>query len=68
MQYMRGKINSINDYASDYFGDMDEGLLGKTTLRHLVTHSHGLHQKRMVLFIESLNLGKIGLIEGLMCQ
>ncbi|KLV28429.1 penicillin-binding protein [Niallia circulans] len=40
-----GKINSINDYASDYFGDMDEGLLGKTTLRHLVTHSHGLHQK-----------------------
>jgi CubicO group peptidase (beta-lactamase class C family) len=40
-----GKIKSLDDYAIDYFGDMDEQLLGKTTLRHLVTHSHGLHEK-----------------------
>ncbi|RZT15515.1 serine hydrolase domain-containing protein [Fictibacillus sp. BK138] len=40
-----GKIKSLDDYAIDYFGDMDGQLLGKTTLRHLVTHSHGLHEK-----------------------
>ncbi|MCB5239751.1 serine hydrolase domain-containing protein [Niallia circulans] len=40
-----GKIKSLNDYAIDYFKDMGEELLGKTTLRHLVTHSHGLHEK-----------------------
>lgn len=40
-----GKIKSLDDYAISYFGEMDEELLGKTTLRHLVTHSHGLHQK-----------------------
>lgn len=40
-----GKIKSLNDYAIDYFKDMDEELLGKTTLSHLVTHSHGLHEK-----------------------
>lgn len=40
-----GKIKSLDDKAIDYFEEMDEALLGKTTLRHLVTHSHGLHQK-----------------------
>jgi CubicO group peptidase (beta-lactamase class C family) len=40
-----GKIKSLDDYAIDYFEDMDEQLLGKTTIRHLVTHSHGLHEK-----------------------
>lgn len=40
-----GKITSLDDYAIDYFGEMDEQLLGKTTIRHLVTHSHGLHEK-----------------------
>lgn len=40
-----GKIKSLDDYAISYFGEKDEELLGKTTLRHLVTHSHGLHQK-----------------------
>lgn len=40
-----GKIKSLDDYAVDYFSEMDEQLLGKTTIRHLVTHSHGLHEK-----------------------
>ncbi|MBS4172195.1 serine hydrolase domain-containing protein [Bacillus sp. FJAT-49736] len=39
-----GKINSLDDYAARYFDDMDQHLLGKTTIRHLVTHSHGLHE------------------------
>ena len=37
-----GKINSIDDEAIKYFKDFDSALLGKTTIRHLVTHSHGL--------------------------
>lgn len=37
-----GKINSIDDEAIKYFNDFDPVLLGKTTIRHLVTHSHGL--------------------------
>ena len=40
-----GKIKSLDDYAVDYFNDMDEQLLGQTTIRHLVTHSHGLNEK-----------------------
>ncbi|PHD73647.1 serine hydrolase domain-containing protein [Bacillus toyonensis] len=37
-----GKINSIDDEAIKYFKDFDPVLLDKTTIRHLVTHSHGL--------------------------
>lgn len=37
-----GKINSIDDAAIKYVKDFDSALLGKTTIRHLVTHSHGL--------------------------
>ncbi|WHY03688.1 serine hydrolase domain-containing protein [Neobacillus sp. DY30] len=40
-----GKINSLDDLAVQYFRDIDQELLGKTTIRHLVTHSHGLHQQ-----------------------
>jgi CubicO group peptidase (beta-lactamase class C family) len=39
------KIKSLDDYASDYFDEYDKELLANTTIRHLVTHSHGLHQK-----------------------
>jgi len=40
-----GKIKHLDDYAVDYFKEYDTNLLGKTTLRHLVTHSHGLNEK-----------------------
>ncbi|WP_456274881.1 serine hydrolase domain-containing protein [Bacillus sp. AK031] len=39
-----GKIDSLDDEAVDYFPQFDKELLGKTTIRHLVTHSHGLHE------------------------
>lgn len=39
-----GKINSIDDEAIKYFKDFDPALLSKTTIRHLVTHSHGLEE------------------------
>lgn len=38
-----GKLN-LDDLAVDYFEEFDQDLLGKTTIRHLVTHSHGLHE------------------------
>ncbi|MFP7298682.1 serine hydrolase domain-containing protein [Neobacillus niacini] len=40
-----GKINNLDDHASQYFHHIDQELLGKTTIRQLVTHSHGLHQR-----------------------
>lgn len=40
-----GKIKSLDDYAIDYIEELDTKLFGKTTIRHLVTHSHGLHEK-----------------------
>ncbi|MFJ8353808.1 serine hydrolase domain-containing protein [Bacillus paramycoides] len=39
-----GKIKSLDDEAVIYFKDYDPLLLGKTTIRHLVTHSHGLNE------------------------
>ncbi|QDP39401.1 serine hydrolase domain-containing protein [Radiobacillus deserti] len=40
-----GKLKSLDDYAIDYVEELDKELLGTTTIRHLVTHSHGLHEK-----------------------
>ncbi|WP_281975365.1 serine hydrolase domain-containing protein [Halobacillus litoralis] len=39
-----GKIHSLDDYASDHFHDIDRDILGNTTLRHMVTHTHGLDE------------------------
>ncbi|KFN00995.1 beta-lactamase family protein [Bacillus clarus] len=39
-----GKIKSLDDYVIKYFKGYDPELLGKTTIRHLVTHSHGLNE------------------------
>ncbi|MBM7691096.1 CubicO group peptidase (beta-lactamase class C family) [Peribacillus deserti] len=40
-----GKIKSLDDHAAHYMDDVDHDLLGNSTIRHFVTHSHGLHQK-----------------------
>src|SRR5690606_16057193 len=53
-----GKIKSLDDDATEYFSEMDEQLLGKTTIRHLVTHSHGLNQKEDVTIIREFEPGK----------
>ncbi|PGS48841.1 serine hydrolase [Bacillus sp. AFS041924] len=41
-----GKIRSLDDYAFVYFDAIDKKLLGKTTIRQLVTHSHGLNETK----------------------
>jgi CubicO group peptidase (beta-lactamase class C family) len=44
-----GRISSLNDYVSTYLGDLDDNVIGNTTIRHLLTHTHGLYSpsKRM---------------------
>ncbi|WP_281249421.1 serine hydrolase domain-containing protein [Fictibacillus arsenicus] len=52
------KIKSLDDYAIDYFDEYDKELLANTTIRHLVTHSHGLHQKDDGTLFREFDLGK----------
>ena len=35
---------SVDDLAADYLEDVDRTLLAGTTIRHLLTHTHGLRQ------------------------
>lgn len=37
-----GKIGSIDDLISDYDSTIDKELLGNTTIRNVLTHTHGL--------------------------
>ena len=53
-----GKINSLDDYAVNYFEGLDKELLGKTTIRHLVTHSHGLNEKENGTIYREFNPGQ----------
>ncbi|ARU61486.1 penicillin-binding protein [Tumebacillus avium] len=39
-----GKIGSLDDAVTDYLPELDAALLAGTTIRHLVTHTHGLHE------------------------
>ena len=63
---LRGKINSIDDEAIKYFKDFDHALLGKTTIRHLVTHSHGLGETNDGKIFREFKPDNLGLIEILM--
>lgn len=45
-----GKIRSINDYVSEYLDDLDENVVSNTTIRHLLTHTHGLQGSNKRLF------------------
>lgn len=40
-----GYISSIDDLVYSYFPEMDSSILAQTTLRHLLTHTHGLTNK-----------------------
>lgn len=37
-----GKIKSLNDHVTDYLDDVNESVMSNTTIRHLLTHTHGL--------------------------
>ncbi|MFS0918770.1 serine hydrolase domain-containing protein [Brevibacillus sp. 179-C 1.1 NHS] len=38
-----GYIHSINDAVTKYLPELDSDLLSQTTIRHLLTHTHGLN-------------------------
>ncbi|TWT00148.1 serine hydrolase [Planomicrobium sp. CPCC 101079] len=41
----KGDINSVDDLVSSYLPELDVNVLAHTTLRHLLTHTHGLTNK-----------------------
>jgi len=45
-----GKIRSIDDAVSEYLEDLDENIVIHTTIRHLLTHTHGLQSAGIRLF------------------
>ena len=45
-----GKIRSINDYVVDYLDDLNDYVLSNTTIRHLLSHTHGLQDPNERLF------------------
>lgn len=47
-----GKIKSIDDLVIEYLDDLDKEILGNTTIRHLLTHTHGLANLNERLFIQ----------------
>jgi CubicO group peptidase (beta-lactamase class C family) len=44
------KINSLNDPIGDYLDDLDENILDRTSIRHLLTHTHGLQGSNKRIF------------------
>lgn len=53
-----GKIHSLDDYASEYFKDIDPDILRGTTIRHMVTHTHGLDETSEGETIREFNPGE----------
>jgi CubicO group peptidase (beta-lactamase class C family) len=45
-----GKIRNIDDEICDYLPDLDEKLMAGTTIRHCLTHTHGLQSPNKRLF------------------
>ncbi|MYL49863.1 serine hydrolase [Halobacillus litoralis] len=53
-----GKIRSLDDYAREYFKDIDSDILKDTTLRHMVTHTHGLDENSEGEIIREFDAGE----------
>ncbi|MFJ7936504.1 serine hydrolase domain-containing protein [Sporosarcina sp. NPDC096371] len=53
-----GKIKSLDDYAVNYFEEFDKELLGRMTIRHLITHSHGLNEDENGTVYREFNAGQ----------
>ncbi|WP_027445778.1 serine hydrolase domain-containing protein [Pontibacillus marinus] len=53
-----GKIHSLDDYVSEYFKNIDPNILRNTTIRHMVTHTHGLDETSDGEIIREFNPGE----------
>ena len=49
------KIKSLDDLVIDYLNDLDNGVLDRTTIRHLLTHTHGLKSRDSRCFLQGTN-------------
>ncbi|WP_419881949.1 serine hydrolase domain-containing protein [Peribacillus sp. B-H-3] len=47
-----GYIDSIDDPVLKYLPELEVSIWQDTTIRHLLTHTHGLHQKEQTVFRE----------------
>ncbi|WP_028612064.1 serine hydrolase domain-containing protein [Paenibacillus harenae] len=45
-----GRIKTLDDYVSYYLDNLDENVTAGTTIRHLLTHTHGLYSPMKRLF------------------
>lgn len=45
-----GRIKSLNDSVSVYLDDLEDDVIAGTTIRHLLTHTHGLYSPLERLF------------------
>jgi CubicO group peptidase (beta-lactamase class C family) len=45
-----GKIHRLDDNVSKYLDDLDENVIAETTIRHLLTHTHGLYSPKKRMF------------------
>ncbi|WP_232697193.1 serine hydrolase domain-containing protein [Brevibacillus daliensis] len=48
----KGYIASIDDQVIKYLSDLDANLLHSTTIRHLLTHTHGLNRSEGTIYRE----------------
>lgn len=49
---VEGTIKSIDDLVVDYLNDLDREVLNDTTIRHLLTHTHGLDSRQHRRFLQ----------------
>ncbi|WP_273836218.1 serine hydrolase domain-containing protein [Guptibacillus sedimenti] len=60
-----GEISGIDDYISHYFDDLNPEIIGETTIRHLVTHTHGLEEKANGELIREFQPGESWAYKGI---
>lgn len=53
-----GKIRHLDDLVSDYFDEYDVDTFRGTTIRHVVTHSHGLNRDEAGVVFREFEAGK----------
>jgi CubicO group peptidase (beta-lactamase class C family) len=69
---VNGHITSIDDEVSRYMPELDARQLQGTTIRHLLTHTHGLHEDKEGRIVRKHPPGRAweyrGLGVGMLCQ
>lgn len=62
---VKGYISGIDDYITDYLPELNKDVLGSTTIRHLLTHTHGLRPDKQEQIIRSSPAGQFWEYRGI---